>query len=75
MKLVATFRRKSQADQAASVQRHEVDGFGRDELRGHGKVAFVLAILVVDDHQHAAVADFLDRLGDGGKRHVYLSSG
>ncbi len=33
---------------------------GRDSLGGQGEVAFVLAIFVVDDHEHAAGADFLD---------------
>ena len=32
---------------------HEVDGLGRDLLGGHGEVALVLAVLVVDDHDHA----------------------
>ena len=50
-----------QADQAASVLGHEVDGFGRDLLGGHRQVAFVLAVLVVDDHDHAAGADLLQR--------------
>src|SRR5579862_2311755 len=75
MKLVDAFRRKRQADQPAPVDGHEVDGLGRDELGGHGKVAFVFAVLVIDDDQHAAGADLFDRLGDGGKCHGWSSSG
>jgi len=41
---------------------HEVDGFRRNLLRGHGQIAFVFAVLVVDQHDHPPVADFLDRL-------------
>ena len=39
---------------------HEVDRLGRDELGGHGEVAFVFAVFVVDHDQHAAGAEFLD---------------
>ena len=52
---------------------HEVDGFGRDLLGGHGEVAFVLAVLVVDDDDHAAGANLLQRGFDvaewGGNGH------
>ncbi len=56
-----------QADQAASELGHEVDGFGRDFFGGEGEVAFVLAIFVVDHHDHAAGADFLNCIGDVGE--------
>src|SRR5437762_4766148 len=39
---------RSHADEAAAVLGHEVDGVGSDFLGGHGEVAFVLAVLVVD---------------------------
>ena len=69
MKLVAAFGSQRQADQPAPVDGHEVDGFGGDELGGHGEVALVFAVFVIDDDQHAAGADFFDRLGDGGECH------
>jgi len=50
-----------QADEAAPMRGHEVDGLGRDELRRHREVALVLAILVVDEDDHLARAD----VGDG----------
>src|SRR5260221_11025477 len=46
-----------QANQAAAKLGHEVDGFGRDFLSGEGEVAFVFAVFVVDDDDHAAGAD------------------
>ncbi len=55
------------ADQAAPVLRHEVDGFGRDLFGGESEIAFVLAVFVVDHHNHASGADFFDRLGDIGE--------
>ncbi len=55
--LLAARARQRQADQPAPVFRHEVDVFGA-HLRGrHDEVAFVLALLVVEDHDHLAGAD------------------
>jgi hypothetical protein len=56
-----------EADQAASVLGHEVDGFGGDSFRSEGQVAFVFAVFVVDDDDHAAGADFFDGGGDVGE--------
>ena len=39
------------------------------EFGGHGEVAFIFAIFVVDDDQHAAGAKLLDGFGDGRKGH------
>ena len=50
-----------EADEAASVAGHEVDGFGSDFFGGHGEVAFVLAVFVVNDDDHAAGADLVER--------------
>src|SRR5207248_2851157 len=43
---------------------HEVDGFGSDLLGGECDVAFVLAVLVIDDDDHAPGPDLLDRSGN-----------
>ena len=61
---VAALGGQGQADQAAAVLGHEVDGLGRRELGRHHEVALVLAVLVVADDDHAAAADLLDRLLD-----------
>ena len=66
--LVAALRRERQADQAAPVRGHEVHGLGRRELRRHRQVALVLAILVVADDDHLALADVLQGLVDRGER-------
>ena len=50
-----------QANQPAPVLGHKVDGLRRNLFGGHGEVAFVFAVLVVNDHDHAAGADFLQR--------------
>ncbi len=59
-----------EADQAASILGHEVDGFGRDLFGGEGDVAFILAVFIVNDHDHAAGADLLDSCGDVGEGFV-----
>ena len=66
--LVAALGRQRQADPAARLLGHEVDRLGRDELRGHHEVALVLAVLVVADDDHPALADLLDRLLDRRER-------
>src|SRR4029453_16982639 len=73
--LVAALGREREADQPASVLGHEVDRVGRDELGGDREAALVLAVLVVDDDDHLALADVLDRLLDGGERRVRAGHG
>ena len=70
-----------EADEAAAVRGHEVDGLGGDDLGGHAEVALVLAVLVVDEDDHLAGADVVDGAvdaleqlgvdGDGGHEVVF----
>ena len=53
--------RERQANQPAPIDAHEVDRFGRDRVCGHTQVAFVFAILVVDQDDHLAGANVIDR--------------
>ena len=53
--LVAPLAGEAEADQAASVRRHEVDRLGRRELRGDREVALVLAVGGVDDDDELAL--------------------
>ena len=58
--LLATRARQREANQPAAVLRHEVDVFGA-HLRGrHDEIAFVLALLVVENHDHLARANRRD---------------
>src|SRR5262249_16134116 len=67
--LVETLGRKRQADQPTAVPGHEIDGFWRYVVGGKCEIAFVLTVLLVDDHdEHASVTDRIDRLFDGRKR-------
>ena len=68
VELVEPLAGHRQADQAAAVLGHEVDRLGRDLLGGHRQIAFVLAILVVDDDDHLAAADGGDGVFDRRKR-------
>ena len=63
--LVGALLGQRQADQAAAVLGHEVDGVGRGHLRGDDQIALVLAVLGIDQDDHAAVAQIVDDLGDG----------
>ena len=65
--------RQRQADQAAAFAHHEVDVFGPHLLGGHDEIAFVLAILVVDDDDHAAGADLFEDFGDRREAHACTS--
>ena len=69
LQALAHFARERQADQAARVAGHEVDGFGRDVVGGDDDVALVLAVFLVHQDHHAAGGevghDVLDR-GDRG---------
>ena len=51
-----------QADQPAPVPRHEVDLLRRRHLRGDDQIAFILAILVIDQDEHPAVLRLVDDL-------------
>jgi hypothetical protein len=59
-----------EADQPAAELRHEVDRVGRRHLRGDDEVAFILAILVVDEDEHAAVARLVDQFLGAGEEAV-----
>src|SRR6266851_3304907 len=73
VKLVAALLGERQADQPTAVLGHEVDGVGRDFLGGHGEVAFVFAVLVVNQDDHAALANLFDGFFDGGESGAFIS--
>ena len=57
-------RRHGQADQAAAVAGHEIDRVRGRQLRRDHEIAFVLAVLVVHENEHAALPGvFEDLLG------------
>ena len=72
--LLTAFAGEREADEASPVSRHEIDRLGCRHLRGDDEIAFVLAILVVDENEHAAIArlldDLLDRRRDFDEAHV-----
>ena len=65
VELVTTFFGERQADQTTGMPGHEVDDLGSDLLGGADQIAFVLAIFVVNDDDHAAVADVGNGLFNG----------
>ena len=65
--VIETLLSHGEADQPAAKLGHEVDRFRSHLLRREGKVALVLAVFIVDHHDHAAGADLLDGGGDVDK--------
>ena len=61
VELVAALGGQRQADPAAGLAGHEVDRIRRHELGGDHQITLVLAVLVVDDDDHLAGGDVLDR--------------
>ena len=55
---------QGETDQTTPVLGHEVDRFRRDLFGGQHEVAFVFTVFVVDDDDHAPVADFVNGAGD-----------
>ncbi len=69
VELPAPLLGQREADEAAGVAGHEVDRLGRDEVGGKHEVALVLAVLLVDEDDHAAGLEVGDDVGDRGERH------
>ncbi len=68
VELVETLSGHGQADQPPAVGRHEVDDLRRDELRRADEVAFVLAILVVQDDRHLPGTQVVQDVFDTAER-------
>jgi hypothetical protein len=64
MELFQTAPLHRYADDARALAHHEGDVLGGCLLGGNDEIAFVLALLVVNDDNHATVRDLLDRLFD-----------
>ena len=72
MKLLGACGVERQADKAAAMLGHEIDGVRRCHLRRDDEVALVLPLLCIDQDEHAPIAGVLDDLLDGGQRRVML---
>ena len=57
------------ANQAAAELRHEIDRLGRDAIGCDDEIALVLAVFLVDEDDHASIAQLGDNLLDGCDRH------
>ena len=58
--LVQPLFRHRQADQATAILRHEVDRLRGDHFGGHGQVAFVFAVFIVNHDDHSTGANFFN---------------
>ncbi len=67
VQLIAALFGEGKANEAAAVLGHEVDGVRGDFFGGHGEVAFVFAVLVVNEDDHAALPNFFDGFFNSGE--------
>ena len=70
--LPAAFLREREAYQSPPIARHEIHVLGADPLGGHDEVALVLAILVIHDDGHLALAQIREDLVDRVHRSFLL---
>ena len=70
VELLEPFGRHRDADHTARVLADEPDHFRRACLGREREVAFVLAVLVIDDDDHSTGCDLGDRLVDGAERRL-----
>ena len=66
----AAFAAHGHADQPTGVLGHEVDVLGLARLGGHDDIAFVLAIFVIHEDDHLALADVFNQFFDAIERHA-----
>src|SRR5665213_1944868 len=59
--MVRTVLRQCEADESPSEARHEVNRSRSDKLRRQRQVAFILAVFIIDHHDHASGANFIER--------------
>ena len=62
--LAATVAGQREADQATAIAGHEIHVLGTDAGCRHDQVTLVLAVLVVHDHDHPALAEVVEDLVD-----------
>ena len=72
---MAAFARQRQADQATAEAGHEVDGFGRHVVGGEHQVAFVFAVFLVNQNDHAAGAHLGHDIFDWGNKGGHRAAG
>jgi len=75
VELIAALLGERKANQAAAMLGHEIDSVGRDFFGGHGEVAFVFAVLIVNEDDHVSLADIFDGFFDGGEHFRFFSHG
>src|SRR5207253_2990908 len=75
--IVRALFRQRQADQPAAILRHKVNRLRSNKLRSQRQVAFILAVLIIDDHDHPPRLDLRHGLGHVRKHisafHLHLS--
>src|SRR5258708_33406796 len=74
-KAVANGSGHRKTEDATAVADHEIDRFGRHLFGWNNEVPLVFAVLVIDEHNHAAGAQFRQGFFDGAETVVGLGHG
>ena len=64
--MLATFAREGEANEAAAITGHEVNGFSRDVIGSNEQIAFVFTVFVIDHDDNATRAQVCDDVFYGG---------
>ena len=75
IEFIAALLGEREADETAAVLGHKVDRVRSNFLGGEGEIAFVLAIFIVDEDDHAPLTNFFYRFFYGAKRRGHLGHG
>ena len=75
LEFVTTVFDEGRANQAASLDRHEVDHLGRGEPRCSHEIAFVFPVFIVHDDDHLSLPDVFDGILDGVEGPAVFSHG
>jgi hypothetical protein len=66
---LGVFRGDRHADEPTAMRGEEIDLLGRDEIGGENEIAFVFAILFVDEDGHPPGFQVGDEIGNGAQGH------
>jgi len=75
IEFIAALLGEREANETAAELGHKVDGVRGDFFGGQGEIAFVLAIFIVDEDDHASLTNFFYRFLYGAKRRGHLGHG
>jgi hypothetical protein len=71
MEFFDSLGRQGETDQPTGVSGHEIDGLGRHVLGGNDKIAFILAIFIIDEDDKFSILNVSNGVFDAVKRSAH----